>query len=124
MINAGHPLPRLIRDGELTLLRITPDPPLGFDDLRLDGKYSVHMVDLRPGDRVVLLTDGMYERTAESFDLDHHHVRTADLHPRSAVQEIASAFRTHVDDAPEDDATFLILDLHSDGTERVSDRVT
>lgn len=123
IINAGHPLPRLLRDGKLAQLPITPDPPFGFDDLRLHGKFTVHVVDLRPGDRVVLLTDGMYERSAESFDVDQQLVRTVDLHPRNAVQEIASAFRKHVNDAPEDDATFLILDWHGGDEDRDSDRV-
>jgi serine phosphatase RsbU (regulator of sigma subunit) len=118
MLNAGHPWPRLVRNGELTHIELTPDPPLGFDDQRLHGDYTAHGVELEPGDRVVILTDGMYERSAESFDLDDHLVRTADLHPRNAVQAIASAFREHVCSQPEDDATFLILDWHGGDTDR------
>ncbi|HXH76990.1 GAF domain-containing SpoIIE family protein phosphatase [Nocardioides sp.] len=118
MLNAGHPLPRLVRDGKLSHVELTPDPPFGLDDQQVHGDYTAHGVELDPGDRLVLLTDGMYERSAESFDLDDHLVRTADLHPRNAVQKIAAAFREHVESAPEDDATFLLLDWCGGDTER------
>lgn len=94
VVNAGHPPPRLIRGGNLMRVELTPDPPFGLDDRRSHGAYTAHDLDLQPRDRLVLVTDGMYERSADSFDLDRRLVRTADLHPRAAAQDIALAFRS------------------------------
>lgn len=117
-VNAGHPAPRLIRDGRLTRLDLAPEPPLGLDP---EGHYDVQEVELLPGDRLVLLTDGMYERSAASLDLDGLLIETATEHPRNAVQDVAAAFRAHIREhigEPEDDATFLLLDWYGGTTGR------
>lgn len=115
-VNAGHPSPRLIRDGRLTTLDLTPEPPLGLEPA---GAYDVQEVQLCPGDRLVLVTDGMYERSAASLDLDGLLMKTSGEHPRNAVQDVAAAFREHVGD-PEDDATFVIVDWYGGSTARSS----
>ncbi|GGW51413.1 hypothetical protein GCM10010381_40910 [Streptomyces xantholiticus] len=48
--------------------------------------YRVQSLDLRPGDRLVMLTDGMLERHANSLDLSDLIVRTRALHPREAAR--------------------------------------
>ncbi|WP_435742643.1 PP2C family protein-serine/threonine phosphatase [Nocardioides sp. SYSU DS0663] len=121
VVNAGHPPPRLSRGDQVSTLDLAPDPPFGLDFGRGGEVYTVHDVELEPGDRLVLLTDGMFERSADSFDLDGHIARTRDLHPRNAAQAIALAFDRHVDGQPEDDATFLILDWHGGSTARSTD---
>lgn len=59
VVNAGHPQIRRVRDGEVEVLSVPPDPPFGMPLRRSQGGYSAHELPLRPGDRLVLITDGM-----------------------------------------------------------------
>jgi hypothetical protein len=118
LVNAGHPPLRLVREGEVTLLELPPSTPFGVRVRGRDEEYPVHEVELRPGDRLVLLTDGMYERSAGTFPLDQLLLETAHCHPRNAVQDVASSFRTHVRERPPDDATMLVLDWYGGTTGR------
>lgn len=69
-------------------------------------------MDLHPGDRMVMLTDGMLERNAENLDLPDLIIRTRALHPREAartlIKAIVDAGQGHLDD----DATVMCLDWH------------
>ncbi|MEU7424798.1 PP2C family protein-serine/threonine phosphatase [Streptomyces sp. NPDC040750] len=66
--NCGHPAPLLIRDQRLmadALVR-EADPPMGLRSLLASRDRRVHETRLRPGDRVLLYTDGVIEaRTAD-----------------------------------------------------------
>ncbi|WP_139979540.1 PP2C family protein-serine/threonine phosphatase [Nocardioides litoris] len=117
VVNAGHPQVRRVRDGEVVHLDVPPDPPFGMPLPRDRQGYAVHDVELQPGDRLVLLTDGMFERSASDLDLDGLLRRGAGEHPRNAAQDLAAAFRDHVG-TPQDDATFVILDWHGGTTSR------
>ncbi|WP_377274112.1 PP2C family protein-serine/threonine phosphatase [Peterkaempfera sp. SMS 1(5)a] len=62
MVNCGHPAPVLLRDGEpVRLLEpVTPVPPLGV--LPPEAvRPPVRRMAIRPGDRILLYTDGMIE---------------------------------------------------------------
>ena len=48
MVNAGHSLPFLLRDGQATQLELTPRPPLGV----AFGPYSAEVISLQPGNRL------------------------------------------------------------------------
>src|SRR3954467_5220906 len=60
VINAGHPLPLRLRDGKVEEVDLQIEAPFGV----LPGKsFEVQPFPLEPGDRIILLTDGMQERT-------------------------------------------------------------
>ncbi|MEN0130889.1 MAG: SpoIIE family protein phosphatase, partial [Brevundimonas sp.] len=63
--SAGHP-PALVRRANGTCLTLDdrPDLPLGFAPSR---ERHDHVVELRPGDTVIVYTDGLLERRGESL---------------------------------------------------------
>jgi serine phosphatase RsbU (regulator of sigma subunit) len=85
------------------------DLPLG---LFPDTAYRTSRLDLKPGDRVVLVTDGMLERNAVWVDLPAAIAQTRSLHPREAVRALADAVLDATGHALSDDATVLCLDWH------------
>lgn len=108
-VNAGHPWPLRMRDGEVREIAPKVDMPFGF---AAPHSYRVQTLDLRPGDRLVMLTDGMQERNAKRVDLSDLIVRTRALHPREAartvIEAVVKAHQGHL----LDDATVMCLDWH------------
>ncbi len=112
-LNAGHVLPLLARDGEVGVLQLPADVPLGM----LPGtRYRSTAVQLRPGDRLLLVTDGMLERNAAELDLTSHILDTRGEHPREAVRYLADAVVAVGGPVLPDDATLLVLDWHGGHT--------
>jgi Stage II sporulation protein E (SpoIIE) len=70
-VNAGHPPALLLRDERITELPLPPSPPLG---VFADSSYDEHLFDLRPDDRILLVTDGLLETVpytgGEPFGMD------------------------------------------------------
>ncbi|MFJ1758204.1 PP2C family protein-serine/threonine phosphatase [Kitasatospora sp. NPDC088134] len=64
-ICAGHPPPVLLRDGRATVLEPDTGPPFGV--LPNIG-YGAVETDVRPGDTVLLYTDGLVERRDQDID--------------------------------------------------------
>lgn len=60
--SAGHPGPLLSRSGAPPQFLDRPAPPAGIRAWR----YAEHRVPLRPGDRLVLYSDGVYEQRSPS----------------------------------------------------------
>lgn len=107
LVNAGHPWPWLLREGHLH--RITPeiDPPFGAP---LPHPHRVQSRQLRPGDRLILVTDGMLERNAVAEDLPALIEGTRDLHPRDTVHVLTQAVLRAQQGVLHDDATVVCLD--------------
>jgi serine phosphatase RsbU (regulator of sigma subunit) len=65
-VNAGHPPPMLLRDGQLVKeLLCEPALPLGMGSLTGAAVYVSCEESLQPGDRVLLVTDGVDEARTE-----------------------------------------------------------
>jgi serine phosphatase RsbU (regulator of sigma subunit) len=108
---AGHPLPMLVRaTGEVeaigrpgTLLGVIPDVDL-----------FVVTFDVRPGDLIVLFTDGLTEARREGALFGGHGVRKvlegcAGKQPGEVVAELEHAVTEFVGGQPRDDMAILVL---------------
>jgi serine phosphatase RsbU (regulator of sigma subunit) len=118
-LNAGHPLPLLVRSGRFAgELRCRPSVPMG-----LGGKVrEVATEDLQRGDRVLFYTDGVTETRSdagESFGLP----RLADylvratlehVHPTETVRRLSASIVRYNGVGLSDDATLLLLEYHGE----------
>ncbi|MCX4817928.1 serine/threonine-protein phosphatase [Streptomyces sp. NBC_01239] len=111
VVNAGHPRPLLLRDGTVDEVHLAVNLPFG---VAAPTSYRLQELQLRPRDRLVLLTDGMQERGAAAVDLASLVRDTRPLHPREAVRSLTAAVLGACHGNLRDDATVLILDWHGD----------
>ncbi|MEU0633711.1 PP2C family protein-serine/threonine phosphatase [Streptomyces sp. NPDC005989] len=111
LVNAGHPWPLRMREGAPEVITCEVDQPFGLS-LPAPHPYRVQDLDLRPGDRLLMLTDGMLERHGENLDLLALVERTRDLHPRETALTLTSAVLDAAGGRLEDDATVMCLDWH------------
>ena len=116
MINAGHVAPYLCRAGTTAAVMLPVDVPFG---MFADTTYRSTDVVLQPGDRLVMVTDGMLERDAANLDLITEITQTMALHPRETTRNLTDMVLALSDAALADDATLLVLDWHGGhGTDR------
>ena len=109
VVNAGHPLPLRLREGRVHEIDLGIEPPFGV----VPGQsFRLQRFPLAPGDRVILLTDGMQERNAAVLDVAATLRDTADLHPREVVQELGAAVLRATGGDLRDDATMVCLDWY------------
>ncbi|WFE96077.1 PP2C family protein-serine/threonine phosphatase [Micromonospora sp. WMMD987] len=111
LLNAGHVPPMLVRDGRTTTLELPGNFPLGMFP---EAGFRSGEVLLRPGDRLVVVTDGMRERNAAALDLPAALLDIARLHPREAVRALSDAVLATAGPVLADDATLLIVDWYGD----------
>ncbi|MEU5076513.1 PP2C family protein-serine/threonine phosphatase [Streptomyces asoensis] len=109
LVNAGHPWPLRLRDGVVEEVRLAVNLPFG---VAAPTAFRVQELQLLPGDRLVLFTDGMQERGASAVDLASVVHDTRAQHPREAVRSLTSAVLDACRGNLRDDATVLILDWH------------
>ena len=114
IVNAGHVAPFLFRDSALTSLDLRVDLPFG---MFADSIYGSTSLTLEPGDRVVLVTDGILEDGVVSIDVPGAIQATGDLHPREVVRALADSALAAAGHALRDDATVLCLDWHGHARE-------
>jgi serine phosphatase RsbU (regulator of sigma subunit) len=110
LVSAGHPSPFLVRAAEVTTVGLPTNRPLGLNDA--DLLYRQGEVQLEPGDRLVIVTDGMLERRAATLPLIELLDQTQALHPREATRSLADAVLGVAGPELADDATVLVLDWH------------
>jgi serine phosphatase RsbU (regulator of sigma subunit) len=111
LVNAGHLPPLLGRAGEVEPMQLPRNLPLG---ILPDSTYRAGDVTLLPGDRLVIVTDGMRERQAETLDLAAELRLLAELHPREAARALADAVLQVTGPTLADDATLLIIDWYGE----------
>lgn len=118
IINAGHPGALLLHEGQVTGVAPANNPLLGLRE----HDFVVQEIELSPGDRLLMMTDGMFERSAASFDLPGALRDTADQHARSVAQGISRIFLETVGNDIQDDAALLLLEWHGGTTGRSTRR--
>lgn len=109
LLNAGHVPPMLVRYGRVVPVELPSNFPLGMFP---DEPYRSTEIPLLPGDRLVVVTDGMRERNAADLDLAAALLKIAHLHPREAVRALSDAVLAAAGPVLADDATMLILDWY------------
>ncbi len=107
VVNAGMPSPYLIRDGEVTTVpRQSPRFPLG---LVKGVQYRQHNMELRRGDRIVMLSDGFTE--VLDSEIESLLRRSADESPRDFTRNILRHLQRRSDGELADDATIVTIEI-------------
>jgi serine phosphatase RsbU (regulator of sigma subunit) len=112
VVNAGHPFPILVRDGRVAEVPLHIDLPFG---LYPGTPFALQEIALRPGDRILFVTDGVLDRNSEHVDVPDVLARTATLHPREVVRELSDAVIAATGGELKDDSTVLCLDWRGAG---------
>jgi serine phosphatase RsbU (regulator of sigma subunit)/CHASE1-domain containing sensor protein len=123
---AGHPPPVVVAGGAAHLLDDRGLPPLGVAP---DQSPPVHSRALRPGDTIILYTDGVIERRDESIDEGFRRLGIvaadlADLEPEEFSDALVEALVT---DVQADDLAILVVRFDGSaafGTTDVGARIT
>jgi serine phosphatase RsbU (regulator of sigma subunit) len=106
---AGHFSPLLLDgDGELQHLPARPGPPLAFFP---GATYPVSTWQLRPADRMVLFTDGLFERRGEHIDAGLERLAAATHATRAHDAERAATFLADAVHPRLDDLAVLVVDV-------------
>jgi serine phosphatase RsbU (regulator of sigma subunit) len=109
IVNAGHPLPFRVRAGAVERIELAIDMPFGI----IAGRtFTLQSLSLTPGDRIVLVTDGLLERNAEHLDIATLLADTADRHPREVVYTLGEEVLRATGHDLRDDATVVCIDWH------------
>jgi sigma-B regulation protein RsbU (phosphoserine phosphatase) len=117
--SAGHTPPSLLRDGRVEVLEQDDGPALG---LATDQDYPGNTVQLEPGDRLAIYTDGIdeaFNEQAEMFGFDRFNnclAQAGEATIAEAGLDIFKAIDRHAGATPQsDDITLMLLQLKPDG---------
>ena len=112
--SAGHPQPRIVRNGQVIPVAAQGGFPLGIEECE---RYAEAKIDLMSGDRLVLFTDGITEARNSAGELFGTERLDAVLQgvPQNAdaiVQQILAAVDAFAGDRkPDDDRTIVVLGM-------------
>ena len=116
-LNAGHPLPLIIRQGHVSTLLCTPRLPFGVVHMGRSLEAEIADEQLEPGDSVLLYTDGVIEAKRpghEDFGIERlkeflHTADAAGLAPAETLRRLSNAVVDFNDGVLQDDATTLLV---------------
>jgi serine phosphatase RsbU (regulator of sigma subunit) len=111
-VDAGSPRLILLRGGEAKDQNLEPQFPLGMFEGTL---YQPQRFQLRPGDRLVVVSDGVYDAASQTSRygetaLERFVRRTRSMPPLEAVRSLLGDLRTFVGGDLVDDAVAVCLD--------------
>jgi hypothetical protein len=104
--SAGHLPPLLVRNGSTRILEAPHGPPISA--LGDHPPYRQSVEEIRPGDRLVLYTDGLVELRHRPLDPMIRELATTVADVRLDPGEVLDQF---VDDRPSDDAAIVTVDV-------------
>ncbi len=108
---SGHPPPALRdADGNVRMLDSDSAPPLGVDH-RIPPKEAQYPI--RPGETLLLFTDGLVERRREPINIGYRRLREAFASAPADVEAICDHVleRTIIEQASHDDVALLVVRL-------------
>jgi serine phosphatase RsbU (regulator of sigma subunit) len=105
---AGHLPPVLVRDGQAGELSLPEGILLGADP---DSSYEEVTTSLRPGDTLLLFTDGLIERRADPIDDALRSLLRVASRPVTDVARYADHVLSHAASDTEDDACLVAVHL-------------
>ncbi|MEE1787637.1 PP2C family protein-serine/threonine phosphatase [Streptomyces sp. SP17BM10] len=113
LIDCGHPPPLLLRaDGITPLAADHPAPPLGLGELA-PGEYRVEVFPFRPGDRLLIYTDGVIEaRDARKrfYPLTERVTAWQSDRPSVLLHRLRRDLLAHVGGHLDDDAAMVVVE--------------
>ncbi|WP_224283720.1 PP2C family protein-serine/threonine phosphatase [Streptomyces sp. LS1784] len=113
LIDCGHPPPLLLLpDGITTLAAPHPAPPLGLGELA-PVRYETETFRLRPGDRLLIYTDGVIEaRDAQRrfYPLTERVTAWRAERPAALLQHLRRDLLAHVGGRLDDDAAMVVVE--------------
>ncbi|HWM56664.1 MAG TPA: PP2C family protein-serine/threonine phosphatase [Pseudonocardia sp.] len=107
LVNAGHLFPLLLRGGQVRELQLEIDLPFGLYPGR---PFRLQRLQLEPGDRLLLVTDGVLDRNSAHHDVPAALAGSAGLHARELVHQLGDLVLGATGGKLRDDATVLCLD--------------
>jgi serine phosphatase RsbU (regulator of sigma subunit) len=113
--SAGHPAPILLnRQGVSVHLRGKPAPPIGSGDPQSLSRPVEHPIVLNAGDRLVMFTDGLFERRGVDLEIGLTHLMITAEQTRSTDVTTAceSILREMLLGSHDDDVCLLIADFN------------